>query len=501
MTLRARVVVGMVVIAVVLTSSSYVITRTIHNQLLDGVDDQLEGALDQAVVVADQSVGPAACGSENSEPVAADRPSPLFVGMMTPQGRMCVSYEANVQEDTPQPKISVGAALRSAAARSPFTARSLDEGSKVRYRALGGISPDGNVVVVALPLDDVHASIDKLAGVEVLATLTILGVLGLVGFWVIHLGVLGLVAWWVIHLGVRPVKQMTATATAIAAGDLSPRVPEADPGTEAGQLGRALNRMLGRIERAFDERTRSEQQLRQFLADASHELRTPVTTIRGYAELYQAGGLGTVDDLDEAMRRTGQEAVRMGRLVDDMLLLARLDQGRPLQSSPVDVAVLVADAGRDAAVVDPDRTIGIDADGPLMVRGDSDRLRQVVANLIGNALVHTPPGTPVEVTVAAAPAASGVGERAVIEVVDHGPGMSEDAVAHAFERFYRADRSRSRHQGGSGLGLAIVHAIVTSHGGTVTLASTEGEGTTARVELPLLGSDAPPPPPTASTDP
>jgi two-component system OmpR family sensor kinase len=194
----------------------------------------------------------------------------------------------------------------------------------------------------------------------------------------------------------------------------------------------------------------------------------------------------------------------MGRLVEDMLLLARLDQGRPLQSAPVDVAVLVADAGRDAAVVDHGRAITVDADGPLMVRGDSDRLRQVVANLLGNALVHTPEGTPVEITATAAPSAgagTGVGERAVIEVVDHGPGMSDEAVAHAFERFYRADRSRSRNHGGSGLGLAIVHAIVTSHGGTVTLTSTEGEGTTARVELPLLGSDAPPPPPTASTEP
>jgi two-component system OmpR family sensor kinase len=488
MTLRARVVVGMVVIAVVLTSSSYVITRTIQRQLLDGIDDQLEGALDQAAVVADQSVAPTACNAEGGEPVAADRPSPLFVGVLTRQGQMCVSYEANVHENTPQPKISVGAALRSAAARTPFTARSMDDESKVRYRALGGISPDGNVVVVALPLDDMRASMDKLIGVEVVATMTILGVLGLVAF-------------WVIHLGVRPVKQMTATATAIAAGDLSARVPEADPGTEAGQLGRALNRMLGHIERSFDERTRSEQQLRQFLADASHELRTPVTTIRGYAELYQAGGLGAADELDEAMRRTGQEAVRMGRLVEDMLLLARLDQGRPLQSAPVDVAVLVADAGGDAAVVDHERAMTVDADGPLMVRGDSDRLRQVVANLLGNALVHTPEGTPVEITATAAPAGTGVGERAVIEVVDHGPGMSDDAVAHAFERFYRADRSRSRNHGGSGLGLAIVHAIVTSHGGTVTLTSTEGEGTTARVELPLLGSDAPPPPPTASTEP
>jgi two-component system OmpR family sensor kinase len=505
MTLRARVVVGMAVIAVVLVGSSFIITRTTSDSLIEATDEQLEGALEQALAVADENLVVAACRAEAGSTLA-DRPSPLFVGVLTPQGRMCVSYEPNVHEDTPPPKIPVDDALRSAAAGAPFTVRSAD--SEVRYRALGGISPDGNAVVVALPLDDVQASIDKLAGVEVVATLTILGVLGLVAF-------------WVIHLGVRPVKQMTATATAIAAGDLSPRVPEADPGTEAGQLGRALNRMLGRIERAFDERTRSEQQLRQFLADASHELRTPVTTIRGYAELYQTGGLGDADELDEAMRRTGQEAVRMGRLVEDMLLLARLDQGRPLQTAPVDVAEIVADAGRDAAVVDPSRAITVDASGPVMVRGDSDRLRQVVANLIGNALVHTPPGTPVEVGVTTAPAApadpgdaggasgadgavgpgGGVGERAVISVVDHGPGMSDDAVAHAFERFYRADRSRSRNQGGSGLGLAIVQAIVASHGGTVGLTSTEGEGTTARVELPLLGSDAPPPPPTASTDP
>jgi two-component system OmpR family sensor kinase len=273
-------------------------------------------------------------------------------------------------------------------------------------------------------------------------------------------------------------------------------VPEEAPETEAGQLGRALNRMLGRIERAFDQRTRSELQLRQFLADASHELRTPVTTIRGYAELYQAGGLGADDELDEAMRRTGQEAVRMGKLIDDMLLLARLDQGRPLESAPVDLAALVADAASDARAVDPARaiTVTLDAEGPLMVRGDSDRLRQVIANLVGNALVHTPPGTAVDIT---ASADEGEG-RAVVCVVDHGPGMSDEAVAHAFERFYRADRSRSRQHGGTGLGLAIVQAIVTSHGGKVTLSSTEGEHTTARLELPLLGADAPPPPPVPS---
>ena len=494
MTLRARVVVGMVVIAVVLTGSSYAITRSIQTRLMDGIDGQLEELIGPAVASADYyySVTGNPCLQEVDTP-RGDRPSAAFVVVFGPQGQQCTSFEPNVHEGAPKPTIGHGVASSSAHASEPFTALSTD--SDLRYRALADVSTEsGNIVVVALPLDDLDASVDRLIAVEVTATLAVLGVLGLV-------------AWWVIHLGVRPVKQMTATATAIAAGDLSPRVPEADSGTEAGQLGRALNLMLGRIERAFDQRTRSEHQLRQFLADASHELRTPVTTIRGYAELYQAGGLAAPPELDEAMRRTGQEAVRMGALVDDMLLLARLDQGRPLQSAPVDVAVLVADAGRDAGVVDPERTISVDADGPLMVRGDGDRLRQVIANLVGNALVHTPAGTPVDITASI----SDAGDRAVVAVVDHGPGMSDDAVAHAFERFYRADRSRSRaragtiprsgHGGGSGLGLAIVHAIVTSHGGTVTLTSAEGEGTTARVELPLLGADAPPPPPTVSTEP
>ncbi|HEX8804856.1 MAG TPA: HAMP domain-containing sensor histidine kinase, partial [Acidimicrobiales bacterium] len=346
----------------------------------------------------------------------------------------------------------------------------------------------GDVFVVALPLADVDAAVDRLVAVEAAATLAILGVLGLVG-------------WWVVHLGIRPLKQMTATASAIADGDLSRRVPEVAPRTEAGELGAALNRMLGRIERAFDARSRSEERLRRFVADASHELRTPVTTIRGYAELYQAGGLADEAELAEAMRRTGQEAVRMGNLVDDMLLLARLDQGRPLESTPVDLADLVADAARDAGAVAPDRAVTARADGPLVVLGDSDRLRQVLANLVGNALVHTPPGTPVEVRARRAPAPSAPVDGpdvAVVEVVDHGQGMPPEAAERAFERFYRADRSRARHRGGSGLGLAIVDAIATAHGGTVALDSGEGTGTTVRITLPL----APPPdrsvPPTPS---
>jgi two-component system OmpR family sensor kinase len=292
------------------------------------------------------------------------------------------------------------------------------------------------------------------------------------------LAVLGLVTWWVVRLGVWPVKRMTKMAVAIADGDLSQRVPDVVPGTEAGELGEALNTMLGRIEGAFAERGRSEARLRQFVGDASHELRTPVTTIRGYAELYRTGGLRGEGELDAAMQRTEAEAVRMGSLVEDLLLLARLDQGRPLQREPVDLDVLAREAVRDAVAVDPDHPVTAVTAGGVVVPGDEDRLRQVVTNLVGNARVHTPPGTPVEVRTFRE------GERAVLEVADHGPGMPPAVAERAFERFYRADPARSRHQGGSGLGLAIVRATVDASGGTVTLRTALGQGTTVRVELP-----------------
>jgi two-component system OmpR family sensor kinase len=273
---------------------------------------------------------------------------------------------------------------------------------------------------------------------------------------------------------------MTKTASAIADGDLSQRVPDVVPGTEAGELGTALNTMLGRIEHAFDERGRADARLRRFVADASHELRTPVTTIRGYAELYRTGGLREPGELDSAMRRTEAEAVRMGNLVEDLLVLARLDQGRPLQREPVDLDALARDAARDAGAVDPDHPVRAVAAGGVVVPGDADRLRQVVTNLVGNARVHTTPGTPVEVRTFRE------GERAVLEVADEGPGMPPEVADRAFERFYRADPARSRHRGGTGLGLAIVKATVDAHGGTVSLRSTPGQGTTVRVELPTI---------------
>jgi two-component system OmpR family sensor kinase len=282
----------------------------------------------------------------------------------------------------------------------------------------------------------------------------------------------------VIRLGIRPLRRMTASAGAIAAGDLSQRVPSATPGTEAGDLGVALNGMLGRIEEAFDERTASEARLRQFIADASHELRTPVTTIRGYAELYRAGALAEAGALDDAMRRTEQESVRMGTLVDELLHLARLDQGRPLETAPVDLRALAADAVLDAQAVAPDRSVRLEGDDPVVVLGDEPRVRQVIANLVGNALVHAP-GAGVTVRVDA------TATTAVLEVVDDGPGMAPADAARALDRFYRADASRQRHSGGSGLGLAIVDATVRAHGGSVAVDSAVGRGTTVRVELPL----------------
>jgi two-component system OmpR family sensor kinase len=240
--------------------------------------------------------------------------------------------------------------------------------------------------------------------------------------------------------------------------------------------------MLGRIESAFAERQESEDRLRRFVADASHELRTPLTSIRGYAELFRRGAATRPDDLAKAMHRIEDEAARMGVLVEELLLLARLDQGRPVERQPVDLTALARDAVADARVVEPTRPLELDTDGPVQVTGDAVRLRQVLDNLLANVRTHTPPETAAAVSVRADDG------HAVLEVSDRGPGMSEDETARAFERFYRVDPSRSRHSGGVGLGLSIVSAIVTAHGGEVQVRSAPGEGATFTVTLPLEGS-------------
>ncbi len=472
MSLRARLLVGMGVVAAVLVCAAVVITRATQSYLLERVDAQLEAAIPQA-----RNVG---FGEHSRPPGDGGQPATpnlnsLFVGVVGSDGTVRTLAAPNLTgEGAPVPSIPTERAV--AVARDPgshaFTVGT-EPASGTRYRVLAMRDRRGDdTLVVALSLADVDAAVSRLIAVEVLATALVVAILGLVTF-------------WVIRLGVRPVKQMTATATAIAGGELSHRVPTVHASTEVSELGVALNTMLTRIEDAFDQRAASEARLRRFVADASHELRTPVTTIRGYAELFRRGGLDAPDELAQAMRRTEQEAMRMGSLVDDLLLLARLDEGRPLQRAPVDLGVLVVDAAADARAVAPDRAVGAEPSEGVVVAGDEDRLRQVIASLVNNALVHTPAGT------AMALRAHRHGDRAVVEVEDSGPGMDAEVAAHAFERFYRADASRSRAHGGSGLGLSIVQAIVEAHGGSVTLRSAPDKATTVRVELPAAATEGP----------
>ncbi|HEV8373363.1 MAG TPA: HAMP domain-containing sensor histidine kinase [Actinomycetota bacterium] len=342
----------------------------------------------------------------------------------------------------------------------------------VPYRVQAGPVAGGDLVVaVAVPLSGVFETLGRLILVEALASAAVL-----VG--------LGLLALRLVRLGLRPLDDIAATAGAIAAGDLSRRVGPAEPTTEVGRLGLALNAMLGQIEAAFAERRASEARLRRFVADASHELRTPLTSIRGYAELFRRGADARPEDLATTMQRIEEEAERMGGLVDELLLLARLDQGRPLQRAPVDLAVVAAEAVEQARVIDPERPLELDTDGPVVVLGDQQRLRQVAANLLANVRMHTAAGTAARVEVSA-----GDG-RGVLEVVDHGQGLSQEQAARVFDRFYRTDPARARSKGGAGLGLSIVAAIAQAHGGRASVASAPGRGARFRIELPL--AQAPP---------
>jgi two-component system OmpR family sensor kinase len=321
---------------------------------------------------------------------------------------------------------------------------------------------------VAIPLFEVDQTLKRLVVGEVVVSLVVLGVVAAL-------------ALWLVRVGLRPLTGIGETAGAIAAGDLSRRVDPANERTEVGRLGLALNAMLAQIEAAFEERRASEERLRRFIADASHELRTPLTSIRGYAELFHRGARSRPKDLAKTMERIEAESARMGVLVDDLLLLARLDQGRPLLREEVDLTGVVTEAIESARAIEPDRPIELEAAGPARVIGDEARLRQVMDNLLDNVRVHTPAATPVRVAVASSP------DHVAISVTDEGPGLSPDVAGRVFERFYRGDPARSRETGGVGLGLSIVSAIVEAHGGSVSVgASAEGPGVRFEVRLPAL---------------
>lgn len=324
-------------------------------------------------------------------------------------------------------------------------------------------------MAVALPMGPAEATVHQMQ-------LT----LAAIALAVVLVGAAG--AWWAVRRSLRPLRRIEDTAAAIADGDLSRRVPPEPPTTEVGRLSSALNVMLGQIEQAFAARTASEERMRRFVADASHELRTPLATIRGYGELYRMGALPP-EEHAATMRRIEESARRMGALVEDLLHLARLDENRPMRHDEVDLAVLAADGVADLHALDPDRPVRVvplrtgGTTAGAVVLGDEARLRQVVANLIGNVAQHTAAGTPAELAVGR------VGEHCLLEVRDHGPGISAEHAERVFERFYRVDAARGRESGGAGLGMAIVAAIVEAHGGRVALDVTPGGGTTVRVTL------------------
>lgn len=335
------------------------------------------------------------------------------------------------------------------------------------YRVLASSAgPGQGTLIVAIPLTEVGTTRHRLVAVEgIVSGIVLVAVAGL--------------ALWLVRLGLRPLEGMGETAGAIAAGDLSRRVEPANSRTEVGRLGLALNSMLAQIEAAFKERRASEARLRRFVADASHELRTPLTSIRGYAELFRRGAGVRPEDLAMSMRRIEGEASRMGVLVDDLLLLARLDQGRPLEREPVDLARIAGEAVESARAVDPNRAVDLVVEGQAVVSGDEGRLRQVLDNLLDNFRVHTPPGTGARVEIRPGPE-----DVVVLTVADEGPGLPPEIAGRVFERFFRGDPARSRKTGGAGLGLSIASAIVEAHGGTIQASSAPGSGTVFEVRIP-----------------
>jgi two-component system OmpR family sensor kinase len=477
-TLRARLVAALLVLATLALGAFGVASvLLIRKSQIDRVDAQLAELAGRPNMVRRLQPPP-------GNPARDNLPTEFRVAVFTRTGVPVRTVGAPDDESGGPLLPAMDAATIGTRSQAPFTVADRVGGSSWRVR----VTPfEDGIAAYAMSLGTVEATTRQLITIE-----AVVGSLLLV--------MLGSVAFAVVRVGLRPLTRIEQTAAAIADGDLDRRVPETDARTETGRLGGALNTMMSRLSTAMRQRERSETRLRRFVADASHELRTPLTSIRGFAELYRRGGAAEPGDVDRLMGRIEEEALRMGLLVDDLLLLARLDEQRALDLDEVDLVVLAADAVHDVGVRDPDRQVRLETpDGPVRITGDEHRLRQVTMNLVTNAVTHTPPGTPVTVTVGTGrpgrsrPTASagapldGHTEVAVLEVRDRGPGIPAEAAPLVFDRFYRVDAARSRRSGGSGLGLAITAAIVEAHGGRIDLHTRPDAGATFRVLLPVSG--------------
>jgi two-component system, OmpR family, sensor kinase len=469
-----------ILVAVGVAAVDVITFSSLHSSLYGRVDDQLStaSALLAKFVSHAEHRGFTVKASTIESRVSPD----LYVELINSQGTVVVARPSGSDDQVdPAPLLprslrGLPAPVSGGSSRSPQPYRpsstSIDVGS------VGGHGPDyrlqatalpGQTLVVATPLDSVNATLRSLRTIELAVSLGLLAAL---------LVLMTLL----IRLGLRPLEDMTREADAIAAGDLTRRVQPTGGNSEIARLGRALNGMLAQIETAFAQRARSEERLRSFLADASHELRTPLTSIRGYAELLRKDALADHGARDRALVRIEKEAARMGVLVGDLAVLAREGEGPAPVRARVDLAAVAAEVVADARAIDAGRRIEMTAAGEVPVAGDDARLEQMVHNLLGNALAHTPPGTPVEVGVSVR------GETAVLQVRDQGPGMSAEQAGQVFDRFYRGDADGR--DGGSGLGLFIVASLARTFGGEATVDTAVGKGATFEVVLPVYGSDS-----------
>jgi signal transduction histidine kinase len=465
--LRARVMAAAAVL-VALTSllTGLLGTALLRSYLYSRADAQLRDFAAVASRVLERSDVPVR-PSGQQQPL----PSQFLVEVVTADGKI----------QTAETPLDDADSLRLSAAQlrdegNPFTvptAGAPGHSWRVLVRPLSG----GRHAVIAFSLDDLNDTVTRLEIADAVAGAIAIAVLGGIGL-------------PLVRASLAPLGRIEATATAIADGDLSRRIDHPSSGTEVGRLSAALDTMLGRIEAAYRARAegearalRSEDRMRQFVADASHELRTPLTSVRGLAEFgLQQGNAANPDELLRLMTLIQHEASRMGRLVEDLIVLARFDTGRPLDRRHVDLASIAAQAVQAARMVNPDRPVSLLAVDPVIVYADDERLRQVIDNLLGNAMQHTPPRSPVTVSVTST---TPIGE---ITVADNGPGMTAEQAARVFERFYRTDDARTRARGGTGLGLSIAAALAAAHGGEITVDTEPGQGAAFHVRLPLAAS-------------
>jgi two-component system OmpR family sensor kinase len=476
--LRNRLLLATVVIAAIgIVASDFAANAELRGFLIRQVDSQLasvgDGTVNKLIRAGiEPNVDETDTTATNAQPYRAVTPlrgvpTATSVTLLDPTGIVLGQLGGDISTGGAQATFS-GMTLAQVAAKHGKAFTIHTENPHSSTRAIAYVLPSNlGSVVISVSLSSVEKTLHELSWYFLLISLAVLILIGLISR-------------WLISLSLKPLLEVEVIAAAIADGDLSARLPELQPSTEVGRLTQSLNTMLGRIEESFEQKNASESKLRRFVADASHELRTPLTAIRGFAELHRQGAVSGEEKVKELVGRIEKESIRMGSLVEDLLLLARMDEARPFTLEPVDLTHLIQECVASARAAGPNYPIDVSVPQDLYVLGDNKRIHQALANLLANARTHTPVGTKIDVS------AISSDNEISISVKDSGPGLSESDQARIFERFFRVDPSRARHAGeGSGLGLSIVDAVMKAHGGSVTVVSTVGEGSTFTLHFPI----------------